>query len=88
MEIGRLVAKSGTPARELTVKHLDNLLAEFAQNRGSVRVAEAAGSKLTSESLLNVLQKLREKRRSLFTRLLFRAGYRFLSLFWGLAPLP
>jgi len=88
MELGRQMGKGGKEAREYTVKDLADLLAEFCEGRGSVRVAESVGSKLTAEGLLNVLQKIKEKRRSWWSRLLFGLGRRFLSLFWGLPPLP
>lgn len=88
MELGRRMAKSDKPASQYHVSDLADLLAEICESRGSTRVADAVGGKLTSEGFLNVLQKWKEKRRSLFARMLFGAGRRFLSLVWGLADLP
>ncbi|GEM_PF-707420 len=88
MEMGRQMSKGEKPASAYTVKDLSELLASFAESRGSVRVAESSGSKLTAESLLNVLQKMKEKRRTWWAKLVFGLGRRFLSLVWGLPPLP
>ncbi|MHC5037665.1 MAG: B12-binding domain-containing radical SAM protein [Planctomycetota bacterium] len=88
MELGRQIGKMEKPAKELSVRELADLLAEFCEGRGSVRVAESVGSKLTAEGLLNVLQKLKERKRSWWARLFFGFGRRFLALFWGLPPLP
>jgi radical SAM superfamily enzyme YgiQ (UPF0313 family) len=88
MEIGRQIVKSGKPARDCTVRDLADLLAEFCEGRGNVRVADASGGKLTSEGMLNVLQKLRERKRTWWANALFRAGYWFLKSLWGLPPLP
>ncbi|MCU0722810.1 MAG: radical SAM protein [Planctomycetes bacterium] len=88
MEIGRQIGKSGRPGSELTVKDLADLLAEFCEGRGSVRVADASGGKLTSEGMLNVLQKLRERRRTWWANAAFSLGHWFLRTFWGLPPLP
>jgi radical SAM superfamily enzyme YgiQ (UPF0313 family) len=88
MELGRQIGKGDRPFQEYTVKELADLLADFCVARGSVRVGESVGSKLTAEGLFNVLQKIKERRRSWWARLLFGFGHRFLSWFWGLAPLP
>ena len=88
VELGRRIAASGRPAAELTVDDLARLLEEFCRSRGDERLAGAVGDKLASENLLNTLQRRRETKRTWWANLLLRLGFRFLSRFGGLPPLP
>lgn len=88
LEIGRHMGKTEKYWDDYTMKDLSVILADIAGERGNAEVAEKVGSKLAVETILNLLQNVKEKRRSFPSRLLFDLGHRFLSLFRGLPPLP
>ena len=88
MEYGRHLARGEKSWEEYTVKDLSEVLAECCKKHGNDEAARKVGSKLVAETMLNLLQNGKEKRRSLLSRLLFSLGHRFLTTFWGLPPLP
>jgi len=88
MEYARRLARDERVWEAFTVKDLTEVLTEIAEKRGHAEVGKKVGSKLAAETMLNLLQNVKEKRRSWWSRLLFGAGYRFLSVFGGLPPLP
>jgi len=87
-EYARRLARDERTWEGFTVKDLTQVLTEVAEKRGNAEVAKKVGSKLAAETMLNLLQNIKEKRRSWWSLLLFGAGYRFLSLLGGLPPLP
>ena len=88
MEIGRDIVGEKDTWEDYTAMDLCNLLKELSRKRGHDKVARWVAYKLSGEMYLNWLQKFREDRRSLWSRLLFGLGYRFLRLLRCLAPLP
>ena len=88
LEIGRHMGEAGRYWDDYTMKGLSVILADICKNRGNARAARKVGSRLAAETMLNLLQNVKEKRRSVVSRLLFGLGYKFLTLFWGLPPLP
>ena len=88
MEIGRALKRGERHWNAYTVKDLGELLAEICRKHGDEQAASKVESKLTAEALLNMLQNLKEKRRSFWARALFNVGHRLLTMLSGLAPLP
>ncbi|MBN2489374.1 MAG: cobalamin-dependent protein [Planctomycetes bacterium] len=88
LEIGRDITRSGRPWEHYTVKDLSATLVRICREHGDEEAARQVVSKLVAETVLNVLQKIREKRRSWWRRAVFAVGYRLLRRFGGLAPLP
>jgi len=88
VELGRLMARDNVVCEELTSKDLYRFLAEIARQRGKERETQKVGSRLSAEVALNTLQFLREKRYARWREWLFALGYRVLSRWSALAPLP
>lgn len=88
LELGRRMAVTGVAWKSLTVADLAELLAEIGRDRGNRLAARKVASKLGAETILNLLQSIREKRRTRWSRWLFTIGYRALSFLGWLAPLP
>ena len=88
MEIGRRMAVPGTAPAAFTADDLSRFLSEIASDRGRADLGKAVVEKLSSEDLLNRLQRNREARRSWWANLVFRVGHRLLTRFGGLPPLP
>jgi hypothetical protein len=88
VELGRLMAHHDAVYEELTTNDLYRFLAEIARQRGKHRAARKVGSRLSAEVALNALQFLREKRYARWREWLFGLGYRVLSRWSALAPLP
>jgi hypothetical protein len=88
VELGRLMARDNVVCEELTSKDLYRFLAEIARQRGKERETQKVGSRLSAEVALNTLQFLREKRYARWREWLFGLGYRVLSRWSALAPLP
>ena len=88
MAFGRELAKNGRSWETYTVKDLTEVMANICRQHGNDAAAEKVGSRLAVETTLNLLQNLKEKRRSILTHVLFAVGYRFLKLVGGLPPLP
>ncbi len=87
-DVGSRMAASGRRPADLGVKDLAGFLADFARARGEPALAEGVGDRLSAENMLNVLQRNRETRRTWWRNLVFRGGYRLLSRFGDLPPLP
>ena len=88
VEIGRRMAIPGKAPAAFTVDDLSRFLSEIAADRGRAELGKAAADKLGSEDLLNRLQRNREVRRTWWANFVFRVGYRLLTRFGGLPPLP
>lgn len=88
LDLGRRMGAAGRPPAQLGVQDLAGHLAGICRARGKPEIADAVGSRLNAENLLNVLQRNREARRTWWRNLLFRAGHGFLRRFGGLPPLP
>jgi radical SAM superfamily enzyme YgiQ (UPF0313 family) len=88
VEIGRRMATPGRAPATFTVDDLERFLAEIAADRGRADLGKAVADKLGSEDLLNRLQRNREARRTWWADFVFRVGYRLLTRFGGLPPLP
>jgi len=88
MDLGnRLAALPKKPA-DLEVADLGALLAAIARDRGDGALADGVADRWTAENMLNVLQRNREVKRTWWRNTVFGAGYRFLSRFGSLPPLP
>jgi radical SAM superfamily enzyme YgiQ (UPF0313 family) len=83
----RMEAAKGGPA-DLGVKDLAAHLGEIARARGDSALAEGVADRLNAENMLNVLQRNRETKRTWWRNMTFGAGFRFLTRFGGLPPLP
>lgn len=88
MEIGQTLKREERYWDAYTIKDLGQLLAAICRKHGNEDAAKKVESKLMAEAMLNMLQNLKEKRRSFWARALFRVGHRLLTMFTGLAPLP
>ncbi len=88
LEIGRHMGRAGRHWDEYAMKDLAAVLVNICKERGNEQAAKKVGSKLMAETMLNLLQNVKEKRRSFIGRTIFNLGHRFLKSFWGLPPLP
>jgi len=82
------MAVPGKAPAAFTVDDLGRFLSEIASDRGRADLGKSVVDKLSSEDLLNRLQRNREARRSWWSNLVFRVGHRLLTRFGGLPPLP
>jgi hypothetical protein len=91
-DLGNRMAAAGRPAAGLVLKDLEEHLAGICADRGdpktAPRLVEDLRDKIAAENMLNQLQRTRESRRTWWADFLFRMGFRFLTRFGGLPPLP
>jgi hypothetical protein len=88
MDLGDRIAASKRNPADLGVEDLAGLLSAIAREKGDAALAEGLQERWTSENMLNVLQRNRETKRNWWRNTAFKAGFRFLTRFGGLPPLP